>query len=51
MSTVVVQGGISGFAQDMVVGHHRLTADEAEVAGGEDRGPAPYDLLLAALGS
>jgi putative redox protein len=51
MSTVVVQGGMSGLAQDIVVGHHRLTADEPESAGGGDRGPSPYDLLLAALGA
>lgn len=51
MSTVVVRGGASGLAQDIVVGRHRFTADEPESAGGEDRGPSPYDLLLAALGS
>jgi putative redox protein len=50
-STVVVQGGISGFIQDIVVGRHRFSADEPESAGGEDRGPSPYDLLLAALGA
>jgi putative redox protein len=51
MSTVVVQGGMSGLAQDIVVGRHRLTADEPESAGGRDGGPSPYDLLLAALGA
>jgi putative redox protein len=51
MTTVVVRGGMSGFAQDIVVGRHQLTADEPESAGGGDRGPSPYDLLLAALGS
>jgi putative redox protein len=51
MNTVVVQGGMSGFAQDIVVGHHQLTADEPESAGGGGRGPSPYDLLLAALGA
>ncbi len=51
MSTVVVRGGISGFAQEVVVGRHRLTADEPEADGGTDTGPSPYDYLLGALGS
>jgi uncharacterized OsmC-like protein len=50
-STVVVQGGGSGFAQDIVVGRHRFSADEPESAGGGDQGPSPYDMLLAALGA
>jgi uncharacterized OsmC-like protein len=51
MSTVVVRGGIAGFAQEVVVGRHRLTADEPEADGGTDTGPSPYDYLLVALGS
>ena len=48
---VVVHGSAKGFAQEVAVGGHRLTADEPVAAGGTDTGPNPYDLLLAALGS
>ena len=39
------------FAQAIAVGKHRLLADEPAGAGGTDRGPSPYDLLLAGLGA
>ena len=48
---VIVRGSASGFAQDIIVGTHRLVADEPLKAGGTDTGPGPYDLLLAALGA
>jgi len=48
---VVVRGCAAGFAQEIVVGAHRLAADEPTSAGGTDTGPNPYDLLLASLGS
>lgn len=48
---VIVKGDGLGFAQEIVAGPHRLTADEPIEAGGKDLGPGPYDLLLAALGS
>lgn len=48
---VTVRGSASGFAQEVTVGRHRLSADEPVSAGGTDTGPNPYDLLLAALGS
>ena len=39
------------FAQDIAVGGHRLRADEDSGTGGDNTGPAPHELLLAALGS
>jgi uncharacterized OsmC-like protein len=51
MASVVVRGEASGFAQEIVVGRHRLAADEPEAAGGADTGPSPYDYLLVALGT
>lgn len=49
MGTVVVRGGASGFAQEVIAGSHRLAADEPVAAGGTDTGPSPYDYLLVAL--
>ncbi len=48
---VTVRGSAEGFAQQITAGRHRLIADEPLAAGGTDRGPGPYDLLLAALGT
>ena len=40
-----------GFRTQIKAGAHTLVADEPRGAGGGDRGPSPYDLLLAALGA
>lgn len=49
--TIIVHGSAAGFAQEIAIGQHRLSADEPLAVGGTDTGPNPYDLLLAALGS
>ena len=47
----VVESGEGRFAQHLLDGRHRLLADEPVDAGGDDRGPGPYELLLMALGA
>jgi putative redox protein len=47
--TVTVTGA-GGYTQQIAAGHHRLVADEPPPIG-DDLGPTPYDLLLAALGA
>ena len=39
------------FRSEVRAGPHRWVADEPATLGGSDRGPTPYDQLLAALGS
>ena len=46
----VEESGESAYAVRIAVSGHLLIGDEPEAAGGGDLGPAPYDLLLAALG-
>ncbi|MBX9778632.1 MAG: alpha/beta fold hydrolase [Xanthobacteraceae bacterium] len=50
-AVVVTETGGGKFQQSVVIGRHRLTADEPLAAGGLDSGPGPYDLLLSALGA
>ncbi|MCP3143915.1 alpha/beta fold hydrolase [Pyxidicoccus xibeiensis] len=47
----VHEAGEGRFAQDIRVGTHRLRSDEPLRVGGDDTGPTPYGLLLAALGA
>jgi uncharacterized OsmC-like protein/esterase/lipase len=50
--TVLVRETRRGqFQQQVMIGKHRLLADEPVASGGLDSGPGPYDLLLAALGA
>ena len=53
MSSQVVVRSVPGqrFTQEVIAGKHKLLADEPESVGGSDRGPGPYDYLLAALGT
>jgi uncharacterized OsmC-like protein len=48
---VVVRGSAQGFVQEISAGRHHLLADEPVAAGGTDRGPGPYELVLGALGA
>ena len=48
---VSVRDGRLRYVQSISVGPHVLQADEPVNAGGNDGGPNPYELLLAALGS
>ena len=50
MSDVIVRSQ-HGLTTSIEIGAHRLVADEPVEAGGADRGPNPYELLLAALGA
>ena len=48
---VVVQTGHGKFGTEVHTASHRYVADEPRSYGGDDTGPTPYDLLLAALGT
>jgi uncharacterized OsmC-like protein/alpha/beta superfamily hydrolase len=48
---VVSETSQGPFLNHVVVGRHRLLADEPESIGGFDAGPSPYDFLGAALGA
>ena len=50
LRSVVVRGSAAGFAQEIIAGPHRMTADEPVSVGGTDTGSTPYDFLIAALG-
>ena len=43
--------GARGYTQRIRAGIHAWSADEPKGRGGNDAGPAPYELLLSALGA
>ena len=49
-TVTVTESGTGTYTQQIAAGRHRLVADEPTPVG-NDEGPNPYDLLLAALGS
>ena len=49
--TVTVKAGTEPFLTEATVGTHTVTVDEPLPAGGKDRGPDPYQLLLMSLGT
>ncbi len=46
----VSERGTGAFAVSIQAGRHSLVGDEPIAVGGNDLGPSPYELLLAALG-
>jgi putative redox protein len=50
MASVIVRS-LDSLRQQIDAGPHTLFADEPADAGGDDSGPDPYELLLAALGA
>lgn len=46
----IAETGESPYAVSIAVSGHNIKGDEPEDAGGGNLGPAPYDLLTAALG-
>lgn len=48
---IVRENGHGPYQQDIRIGRHQFVADEPVTIGGGDAGPAPYDLLMAALGA
>jgi putative redox protein len=49
--SVSVEGPATGFRTEVEVGGHRFVVDEPAAVGGSDKGPTPYEMLLAGLGA
>lgn len=52
MAEVIVrENGQGRYQQEVIVGEHRLLADEPVDVGGADAGPAPLEFVMAGLGA
>ena len=52
MAEVVVrENGPGRYQQEVIVGEHRMLADEPVSVGGADAGPAPLEYVMAGLGA
>jgi putative redox protein len=49
-TVTVTETGVGTYTQQITAGRHQFIADEPRPIG-DDEGPTPYDLLLAALGA
>lgn len=50
-TVVVSETGAGAYSQRIQIGRHVVISDEPPNVGGDDAGPTPYGLLLAALGA
>jgi putative redox protein len=52
MAGIIVQeNGQGRYQQEVIIGEHRMLADEPVSVGGADAGPAPFDFLMVGLGA
>ena len=52
MAGIIVRENVQGrYQQEVIVGEHRLLADEPVSVGGADAGPAPLEYVMAGLGA
>lgn len=51
MKEVLVESTTNHYTQKITTGNHTFYSDEPKDLKGDDKGPAPFDLLLSSLGS